>query len=44
MEPPVKASTTCMLLEDLDVGKYRIKKDTPFQIDMYGIQRNPDEW
>jgi len=30
IEPPVKASTSCMLLEDLDICKYHIKKGTPF--------------
>ena len=30
MEPPVKASTSCMLLEDLDLMNYKIKRGTPF--------------
>jgi cytochrome P450 len=37
IEPPVKASTSCMLLEDLEISKYKIKKGTPFQIDIQGI-------
>lgn len=44
MEPPVKQSTSCMLLEDLDIANYHIKKGTPFQIDMKGLQNHPDEW
>lgn len=29
MEPPVKASSSIMVLEDLDIGAYHIKKYTP---------------
>lgn len=30
MEPPVKASTSCMLLEDLEITNFKIKRGTPF--------------
>jgi cytochrome P450 len=42
IEAPLKASTSCMLLEDLELNGYKIKKGTPFQIDMHGLHRDAD--
>jgi cytochrome P450 len=44
IEPVVKASSSIMLLEDMKITDFLIKKDTPIQIDMLGLHHNPTEW
>lgn len=44
LEPPVQASTAMMVIEDTDICNVRFRKGDPFQIDMYGLGRNPKEW
>ncbi len=37
-------SSLCTLTEDQTIGGIRIKEGDNFQIDMYGLHMNPDEW
>jgi len=41
IEAPLSRSTSMMMTEDVSIGKYTLKKEDIFIIDMYQVMRNP---
>jgi len=44
MQPPVYFSSSVCMMEDLDIGGFKIRKGDAFSIDMYRLGNNPKEW
>lgn len=44
IQPPVTYSSMCMMTEDVQMGKYKLRKNDLFVIDMHHLHRNRDQW
>lgn len=44
IEPPVAFSSLCTVTEDVTIGKYTVKKNYPFSIDIISLHHNKQEW
>jgi cytochrome P450 len=44
IEPPVTFTSSLMMSEDVQIGKYQIRKGENIEINMYRLHWNPEEW
>ena len=44
IEPPVTYSSVCFLTKDCKIGKYMVKKDEMFIVDMHHLHHNAEQW